>query len=106
MTTIWKFPVEIADRFVVEMPRGAKVLSVAVQGGAPFMWAFVDPALPRERRLFKCAGTGHSVSGTAGSAFVGTFLLESLGLVFHLFDLGYVDRGDRDEDCDSSGQSR
>ncbi|MFA6031153.1 MAG: hypothetical protein WC969_14955 [Elusimicrobiota bacterium] len=91
VTTIWKFPVKIEDRFVVEMPRGAKVLSVAAQRGEPFMWAFVDPALPRARRVFRCAGTGHPVGGIAGSVFVGTFQLESLGLVFHLFDLNIED---------------
>jgi len=86
MKTIWKFPVEVADSFGLDMPVGAEVLSVQVQNGTPMIWATVDDGLMRERRMFAVRGTGHYMSETE-SRFVGTFQLPELGLVFHLFEV-------------------
>lgn len=90
MQTVWKFVLTLVDRPVVEMPAGAQVLSVAVQGDQVCLWARVDPDEPKELRHFRCLGTGHAFSeadqDTLGR-FVGTVLLMDGGLVFHLFEL-------------------
>lgn len=82
---IYKYPVTIDDVFDVEMPRGAQVLSVDVQGGRPQMWARVDPSAPVEQRRFQLRGTGHPLNGNEGR-FVGTFQMHGGSLVFHLFE--------------------
>ncbi len=82
--TIWKFPVPVADSFAVNMPVGARLLSVQVQHGEPVMWALVDPAASMELRRFHVYGTGHPVGSEAGE-FVGTFQIHGGSLVFHLF---------------------
>jgi hypothetical protein len=83
MKTVWKFPVTPGP-FEVEMPKGAQVLSVQVQGGEPFMWALVDDQAPKEKRSFNTVGTGHDSDEIQNWRFVGTFQLGPL--VFHLFE--------------------
>lgn len=83
--TIWKFPAPIRDRFVVEMPEDAEILTVQNQGDEPCIWALVQPDLPLERRFFHWYGTGHDVDLNDPLDYVGT--VQQLGgrLVFHLF---------------------
>lgn len=90
MSTIWKFPVPLykqgmasADP-VIDMPRGAKVLTLQVQDGHPMLWAAVDPGQPTEPRQFAIVGTGHALPDNAG-AYVGTW--QSTIYVFHLFEV-------------------
>ena len=42
MKTIWKYPLRIRDWVRLEMPRGAEILCVQVQGLTPCLWALVD----------------------------------------------------------------
>ena len=81
---IWKYPVEATDSFLVEMPIGARILSVQVQRDEVCMWALVDPNAPTEGRRFNVYGTGHPIRRDPGE-FVGTFQLRGGALVFHLF---------------------
>lgn len=84
---IWKFHV-LPDAFTVEMPAGARILSVATQPGEmepfprqawgtdahPRMWALVDPAAATVKRRFVCVGTGqHLPAEIDGFALVGAF---------------------------------
>lgn len=88
--TIWKFEV-LPDAFVVEMPRGAKLLSAQLQPtlGKPQLWVLVDQEQPKVRRRLVTVGTGHPLPPEIlGFTFVGTFQLHGGGLVFHLFDAG------------------
>jgi hypothetical protein len=86
MNTIWKFPVEVADRFVVPMPSGAEVLSVQMQNDVPVMWARVDDTAPVVDREFAVHGTGHPVPSNRGR-FIGSFQMLGGRLVFHLFEI-------------------
>jgi len=87
MNTIWKFDVQATDTFTLEMPRGAKVLSVHNQGENVCMWAEVSPGEPKEPRTFRTCGTGHDIPADENRNFIGTFLLHGGALVFHLFEL-------------------
>lgn len=71
----------------VSMPRGAKVLSVGVQGDGVFMWALI-PQLSHlsEPRRFLVVGTGHLWPLTAFGPFIGTVFLGAL--MFHVFEGG------------------
>jgi hypothetical protein len=84
VVTIYKYPAPIDDEFTVEMPRGAQVLSVAIQDGIPCMWALVNPKEPLESRRFHWRGTGHPAN--LMGRFVGTVLMHGGALVFHLFE--------------------
>lgn len=81
---IWKFPVSIAERFSVEMPAGAEILTVQMQGDTPCMWAIVDPDAFPEIRNFRMAGTGHEL-GQIGR-HIGTVQMAGGALIWHFFE--------------------
>ncbi len=86
--TVWKFQFNPEDLLSIQMPAGAKLLHVDVQGGQPCIWALVDPAAPTENRNFRLAGTGHPIEAVDCEVYFGTFMLREGALVFHLFDRG------------------
>lgn len=86
MLTIWKFGLPLEDKVAIEMPEGAKVLSVGVQQGNPCIWAMVNARAPKVLRSFYVHGTGHRVDIPYDARFIGTIQLLDGGLVFHVFD--------------------
>lgn len=84
MKTIWKYAVELKDRFEVDLPMGAEFLSVQSQFGRPQMWWLVDPRMPVTKCRFAVHGTGHPVEGK--KIYLGTFQIHDGELVFHLFE--------------------
>ena len=85
MTSVWKFPIQRADAYTIDMTKDAEILHVGVQKNEPFMWARVDPDAPKERRGFRVAGTGHALYG-APEKHYGSFMLNDGALVFHVFE--------------------
>lgn len=85
MKTIWKFPIEVTDRFELVLPVGARVIWVAAQGpeGA-VLWAEVDTDAPTETRRFRLVGTGHAL--VEGLEYLGSFQLLSGSFVGHLYE--------------------
>lgn len=55
---IFKYPVEVVSRQIIQMPKGAQILSVGRQGPMPFLWASVDEHQPAESRIFRLVTTG------------------------------------------------
>lgn len=87
MQTIWKFPFELTDKFTIDMPKGAKVLTVQVQNEHPCIWALVNDKAPVEKRTFSLVGTGTSANHiTAHWRHVGSCQLQDGALVIHLFE--------------------
>lgn len=86
MKTIHKYEVTALEDFTVQMPQGAEVLTVQVQGAAVCMWARIDTDRPLGTYRFGVHGTGHELTEfTATAPYVGTFQLGGGALVFHLF---------------------
>lgn len=84
---VWKFPLSATDHPVVQMPRGAEILTVAFQNGVPTVWARVPLGKSeREERRFRMAGTGHDLNLPEEARFLGT-MLHPRGLVFHLWEV-------------------
>jgi hypothetical protein len=91
---VWKYPMGNwgTGMFSAEMPFGAEVLSLDIQGDDVCMWVLVDPDAVKEQRHFLIVGTGHEYespgNGLSSEGFVGTFLLGARGsLVFHVFEV-------------------
>lgn len=83
--SIWKFPAPIDEDITISMPFGAEVLTVALQGGVPFVWAKIDTEEPVFALYkFSWRGTGHPAGGLG--KYVGTVLMHGGALVFHLFE--------------------
>lgn len=81
MRRIWKF-----DSRGVAMPKGAKLLTVQMQGDAIMLWAELDEAAPIVVRNLIRYGTGWDVAKDPGT-YVGT-VQGSGGFVWHLYDQG------------------
>ena len=80
--TIHKYPVEMAS-YIQVLPKGAEVLCVQMQNGAPYMWVRVDAHAEEEERRFAIFGTGWA--GTPPkSQYIGTF--QEPPFVWHLFE--------------------
>lgn len=91
MQTIWKFEIaEITDRFTLDMPKGASILTVQIQNDMPSVWACVDSEQDIERRYFEIVGTGNPFpkenDEDIDRQYIGTFQLHEGKIVFHLFE--------------------
>jgi hypothetical protein len=86
--TIWKFQFEVADIFVIEMPKDAEILTIQSQNGNPCMWALVNPEEEKEERHFEMYGTGHDIYYDMGvdRQYIGSFQMLSGDLIFHIFE--------------------
>lgn len=83
---VWKFPIEITDGQLIEMPHGARVIAVQAQRDAVCLWAIVEPGARREERHVIVAGTGHQLPPNVEEyQYAGTFQLQGGLLVFHVF---------------------
>lgn len=89
--SIWKFPVQLADEFEIELDVDAEVLSVQNQPGlGPQMWVRtrvydVPQRYRNYKRKFYVHGTGHTVNPNAGR-FLGTLQFQDGALIFHVFE--------------------
>lgn len=72
----------------IQLPAGARILSIGVQRNQPMLWAQVDPEAPlRRRKLFYC-DTGDQEPEHRDATFLGTLLLDDGDFVSHVFVLG------------------
>ena len=88
MRSVHKYPIPLNDYFSMSMPKGAVILDVKDQRGAPQMWALVDtdPELVKEERHFRLVGTGHLIED-GNLVHIASFLMHDGALVFHVFEL-------------------
>jgi hypothetical protein len=83
---IWKFPLVVTGMQSIDMPKGAKVLSIQVQRDGPHLWALVDETAPNEPRTFATYATGEQLPEAYNyGRFVGTYQLGA-SIVLHVFD--------------------
>lgn len=85
--TIWKYSLDITDIQIVDMPEGAKPLTVQIQNGSVVMWCMVDLEAPIVKREIVVAGTGNGISERVISkmSYVGSVQIMNGRLVFHVF---------------------
>ena len=81
-TTIFKYALNLG-RTVLDLPNGAKVLTVQMQQDTPCMWAQVDTEQAKFPHAFNAYATGEVMPDNPGQ-YVGTFEMNG-ALVFHLF---------------------
>ncbi len=83
MKQIWKYKVEN----IIEMPKGAEILSVQIQNVEMFnacIWAKVSSENKLEKRQFLVVGTGHTFDDT-DMVYIGTY--QDGPFVWHLFEV-------------------
>lgn len=84
MKTVYKYPLTGQERpQVVDMPDGAKILSVQEQDHVIMIWALVDPDAQPLARVFKVVGTGHPLGVAENWDHIGTVVAPPF--VWHVF---------------------
>jgi phosphoribosylcarboxyaminoimidazole (NCAIR) mutase len=79
---IWKYSLEN----VIEMPKGAEILTIDIQNGQMFnaqMWVKVNTENEMEKRMFEVIGTGQNFDDT-NKKYVGTY--QDGPFVWHVFE--------------------
>lgn len=91
---IFKYTIRVTDGpIVLDMPNGARILSVQAQGPNPThdmltMWALVDESADFVTRTFRTFGTGQPLSSAVcGYVHIGTVLCAGGLLVWHVFEV-------------------
>jgi len=85
MKTIWKFPIELADRQNLLMPEGAEILSAQMQGQFLCLWALVNPEARKTVRTIAVNGTGHPIDD-AERRYIGTTQMNGGTFIWHVFE--------------------
>ena len=83
---IWKYKLELMSSKVIEMPYGAEILCVQMQGQSICLWAKVDPKARVGKREFVVIGTGHAFSDTFVGRYIGTVQTEGGLFIWHVFE--------------------
>lgn len=87
MKKIYKFEIPVMDVFTVNMPAGAKILTVQTQFNKPVIWALVDTEESYYGKAFQLFGTGQTIEDAEGRRYIGTFQLDAGNFVGHLFEI-------------------
>lgn len=87
METIYKYDLQVTDHQVIQLPKGAKILTVQEQLQIPCIWALVDPIAQKEDVEVWTFGTGHEMTDSLSGKikYLGTYQLNGGRLVFHVF---------------------
>lgn len=87
MVTIYKYPIALTEKIVVDMPKWSQILSFQVQGDTPCLWALIETDNSLVQRQFYVVGTGQNLDAlpiTRLTQYIGT--VQQGGFVWHLFE--------------------
>ena len=85
MRTIWKFPLDFADKVEIQMPCFAAIIHVGVQHERLCLWAIIDIDQPLVTRRFRVIGTGHEYPDCLPEKYIGTVFQDVF--VWHIFEV-------------------
>lgn len=86
MSVIYKYPLAVTDHQVIQLPKGAKLLSVQTQNDYLCLWALVDPSQDAEPRHIAIVGPGHVLTAIDALTYIGTAQHFDGKLVWHVFE--------------------
>jgi hypothetical protein len=81
---IWKYPLRVTDRQVIQMPAGAKPLHVGVQNEELMLWVEVVTTNHKESVEVRIYGTGWELPSNPGK-YLGTFFSGQGAFVWHVY---------------------
>ena len=87
MNTIWKYPLEICDEQVIQVPCFARVLSLGLDpSGKPCLWMLVDTTADKHLMHIRIYGTGRKIDLPVNWAYLGHVVMGPL--VWHFLANG------------------
>lgn len=87
MTRVFKYPLQMEQRQLLQMPHLAHLLSVAVIDGMPVLFAQIEEEYQNipVQRVIRTSRTGERFNAI-GCTFVGTLVFEEQGHTFHVYE--------------------
>lgn len=85
MAAIWRFTLNLT-RNTLEIPKGAKAISVNARYGKICLWMEVDKTQPLEKREFIVVKTGQDLPDDE-KQFIGTVLVDSAATGLHVYEV-------------------
>jgi hypothetical protein len=88
MKKIYRYPLEVVDLQSIPLPKGADILRADYQEwrDEASVWAIVDPEETEVVPVkFRMAGTGHELPEDENRIYIGSFHINHLQLMFHVF---------------------
>lgn len=80
---IFKYHLQVTERQIVQLPKGAELLTVQIQRHQPCLWALVEETAPLEPRAINLYATGESIPNLG--KYLGTIQLDHGHFVLHAF---------------------
>lgn len=85
---IHKYLLTLSEKETAQIPEGAKLLTVQLQGDRPVLWAMVNPDAPKVERLIRCYCTGTEIPEYEHIIkHLGTVQQHSGMVVYHFFEV-------------------
>jgi hypothetical protein len=84
---IYKYEIEIKDRFYIILPERSKILSIQLQNNIPMLWAAVTEHSTISYN-FSVYGTGHEIDNSLYHKYISTLQIGSL--VWHIFQIANI----------------
>lgn len=81
MKSIWKFPIDITDEQILDVPIGWKPLTIMSQHGQLCIWAEVD-VMAKQQVIVSVLGTGNPRTGIEGE-YIGSVITGPF--VWHIY---------------------
>jgi len=91
MHHIFKYPLEVTNRQIIQMPKGADILCIQVQKGLPCLWVNVNDKHELQDYIIETFGTGHNVNFGVRK-YIGTYQLNGGSFVGHVFKATEIER--------------
>lgn len=85
MITIYKYPLQVTSEQTIDLPIGAKLLTVQTQNSTPCLWAMIRTSDYTKKIKVFTFGAGHPIPFEFQGDYLGTYQLEDGRLVFHVF---------------------
>lgn len=89
VVVIYKYALPFSLTEVIEMPEGARVISVHEQYGLVTLWMLVDPAQPPAPRAFRVVATDEELAldDDERAEPIGSVHVAAGALVYHVLEL-------------------
>jgi hypothetical protein len=87
MKTIYKYPFHVGQFQIVNLPRGAEILTAQEQDNQLFIWAKVDAGEGEfVSRTISVFGTGHAIVDDKNLKYLCTVVTKHSEMVWHVFE--------------------
>jgi hypothetical protein len=82
---IYKWPLPIIGKAIVDMPHSPNILAVQAQNNVPCVWALCEPSNPLQSHVFHMYMTGELLPGAMTGTYLATVQLRGGYFVTHVF---------------------